>query len=108
MLSISRSFCTLACVVLVGASWSLVGCGGVKEETIVVPQTAALDEAKQILKNYANGAPMTSEAASFPDLVTRVKVVDAEKGATLEEGLNRIQAQPNNRAAIARELLQKL
>jgi hypothetical protein len=87
----------------------LIGCGGtVKQETIAVPKTAAVDEAKQILQNYANGAPITSEASGFPGLIERVKAEDAAKGAELEKGLAQIQAQPNNRASIAKSLLTKL
>ena len=91
-------------------SFGLAGCSGgsVKEETIEVPKVSAVDEAKQILQNYANGAPLTSEAAGFPDLITRVKAEDAAKGAELEKGLAQIQAQPNNRASIAKSLLTKL
>jgi len=87
-----------------------VGCGGdtVQEETIQVPQVSALEEAKQILQNYANGALVTSEAAGFPDLIARVKAEDAAKGAELEKGLNQIKAQPNNRASIAKNLLTRL
>jgi hypothetical protein len=87
---------------------TLVGCGGVQEETIEVKNASAVDEAKQILQNYANGAPLTSEAAGFPDLITRAKEEDAAKGAEVEKALNQIQAQPANRAAIATGALSKL
>jgi len=97
--------CSLALV-----STGLVGCGGgaVKEETIEVPKASAIDEAKQVLQNYANGAPLTSEAAGFPSLIERVKAEDAAKGEEVEKALNQIQATPNNRAAIAKGALGKL
>ena len=101
----AAGICSLALL-----SPALVGCnsGPVKEETIEVPQVSAIDEAKQILQNYANGAPLTSEAAGFPDLIARVKAEDAAKGEELEKGLNQIQSNPNGRAAIAKNLLTKL
>jgi hypothetical protein len=98
------SFCSF---VLVGPA--LVGCGSaVDEQTIEIPKTSAVDEAKQILQNYANGSPMGSEAADFPNLVNRVREQDPAKATVLEEGLKRLQAEPNNRPAIAKELLGKL
>ena len=100
----ATGLCSLALL-----SPALVGCGGgaVKEETIEV-KSSAIDEAKQVLQNYANGAPLTSEAAGFPDLITRAKEEDAAKGAEVEKALNQIQAQPANRAAIAKGALSKL
>jgi hypothetical protein len=106
----ARAIAVLAPCALTVVSLGLAGCGGgpVKEETIQVQKISAIEEAKQILQNYANGAPLTSEAASFPDLITRVKAEDAAKGAELEKGLSQIQAQPNNRASIAKSLISKL
>ena len=108
-LTVVRSLAAAGLCSLALISPMLVGCGGgPKQETIEVPKTAAIDEAKQILQNYANGAPVTSEAAGFPDLITHVKAEDAAKGAELEKGLAQIQAQPNNRVSIAKGLLTKL
>ena len=105
----ARSFAAVGLCSLALLSPALVGCGGgVKEETIEVQKASAVDEAKQLLQNYANGAPLTSEAAGFPDLITRVKEEDAAKGEEVEKALNQIQAQPANRAAIAKGALSKL
>jgi len=104
-----KSLAAAAVIAVSAVSVGLSGCGGgVKEETIVVPKVSAVDEAKQIVQNYANGAPVTSEAAGFPDLIARVKAEDAAKGEALEKGLAQIQAQPNNRASLAKGLLTKL
>lgn len=105
---VSRSMLVAYCALMAVAP-ALVGCGGgpVQQESIEVKSTA-FDEAKQILQMYADGGPYSSEASAFPDLINRAKAEDAEKGAELEKALNEIQANPNNRAAIAKQTIPKL
>jgi hypothetical protein len=89
----------------------LMGCGGgdvPKVQSYEAPVADPLAEAKAILNNYANGMPVTSEAESFPDLVSRVKEKDPAKGATLEKGLAEIKAKPAGAQAKAKELLKQL
>lgn len=100
---------TAALAAVIGGS--LVGCGGggtPEVKTIQAPVSDPLAEAKAILTNYANGRPLTSEAQSFPNLITRVKEKDAAKGAILEKGLNEITANPASAQAKAKELLPQL
>src|SRR5690606_39471436 len=86
------------------------GCntGAVQEEDIAVPQQSGIEQAKQILQNYANGAPITSEAASFPNIVEQVRQEDPAKADLLEKGFADLQANPEGRVAKAKELLEKL
>ena len=105
---ISRLFEIWSFVLLAGF---LVGCGGgdvPKVETFQAPVVDPVDEAKAILNNYANGAPVTSEAESFPDLVARVKEKDPAKAEILDKGLREIQTNKGNASAKAKELLKKL
>ena len=79
-----------------------------KVEKVEAPVADPLVEAKAILNNYANGMPVTSEAESFPELVSRVKEKDAAKGAILEKGLAEIKTNPASAKAKATDLLKQL
>jgi hypothetical protein len=92
-----------ACVVFVGCDT-----GTPQVKTIDAPQMDPLQEAKNILTNYSNGSPVTSEAAGFPDLIKRVKEKDAAKGEILEKGLDQIKASPGSAKSTATDLLKKL
>jgi len=100
----------LAAILAVAACFGPVGCGSgtPKVETYNVPEPDPLVEARSILTNYSNGAPVTSEMESFPDLVKRVKEKDAAKGDILEKGLDEIKANPGSAKAKATELLKQL
>jgi hypothetical protein len=101
----------LLAVVLAMVGIALVGCQGgetPKVETLEAPPPDPLVEAKNILTNYANGMPVTSEAEGFPNLISRVKEKDPAKGAILEKGLTEIAAQPTTAKAKATELLKQL
>lgn len=90
---------------------ALSGCGssGMPEvKSYPVKSTSALDEAKGLLQNYANGQPMASEAASFPDLVERVRQTDPQKADILAKGLADMEKSKTNIAGKAKALLQKL
>jgi hypothetical protein len=96
-------------LVVVGAL--LAGCGSKdtpKIETFQAPEIDPLVEARTMLKNYASGMPVTSEAESFPELVERVRKKDPAKADVLDKGLSEIKANPKNAASKAKELLQKL
>ncbi|MBY0512685.1 MAG: hypothetical protein K2P78_02090 [Gemmataceae bacterium] len=96
---------------LVAAAAGLTGCGPpgkVKEEEIAVKPQQALEQARSLLKNYADGQPLGSEVSTFDSLVADVKKEDAERGAILEQGLKEIQAPKANVRAKAKELLGKL
>jgi hypothetical protein len=100
----------LAAALLAAACTGFAGCdtGTPQVKTVDLPEMNPLDEAKNILTNYSNGSPMTSEAAGFPDLIKRAKEKDAAKGEILEKGLNEIKANPSNAKSLATELLKKL
>ena len=84
------------------------GCSRHKEEEVVV-KIDPLTEARSIVKRYAEGAPLTSEVASFPKLVADVRAVDPARGDILEKGLAEIQkASASARPALARTLESKL
>jgi hypothetical protein len=100
----------LAVAVIAAACAVFVGCdtGTPQVKTIDAPQMDPVQEAKNILTNYSNGSPVTSEAAGFPDLIKRVKEKDAAKGEILEKGLNDIKASPGSAKSTATDLLKKL
>ena len=100
---------TSVTVVLLGIG--AVGCrpsGTPQVETVQAPVADPLVEARAILTNYANGMPVTSEAESFPSLISRVKEKDAAKGELLDNVLNQIKQNPASAQAKAKELLPKL
>jgi hypothetical protein len=100
---------------LILAAWSLLGIVGCNEkrvqpEEIPIERPAdPLAPVKAQLESYAKGQPMTSEASDFPRMVENVKAVSPEKAAILEKGFAELlKAKPNERPAIARNLLSKL
>ena len=100
-----------ALLLLGSCTLCFLGCGGgdvPQVETFEAPESDPLAEAKAILGNYAKGMPVTSEAADFPNLVSRVKAKDATKGEILDKGLAEITANPSSAKAKATELLKKL
>lgn len=88
----------------------LSGCGpqGVKKETIEIKPVDPMQEVKQILQNYANGQPVTSEASDFPRLIENAKKADPVKGELIEKTLNEIQRAPADAKSKAQALLGKL
>jgi hypothetical protein len=101
-------------ILLVGltAIATAAGCsqGGVKEQEIQVSEANdPLHEPRSILKRYAEGQPLGSEVNSFPALVDNVRKTDPGRADVLDKGLKDIQhAAPGERAAKAKDLLQKL
>jgi hypothetical protein len=95
--------CLAACVLPLGCNR-----GTPTVETYQAPPSDPLAEAKTILKNYASGMPVTSEAESFPDLAKRVKEKDPVKGELLDKGLQAIKANPSSAKGKATELLKQL
>lgn len=95
---------------LAASGVGVIGCDGGKPvvKSVQAPEADPIAEAKAMLTNYSKGAPVTSEAESFPDLVSRVKAKDAAKGAILEKGFKEILANKSGAKAKADELLKKL
>ena len=90
---------------------TLCGCGmsgTPKIETVTAPAPDPVARVKAMLTNYANGAPVTSEASSFEQLAVQVKEKDPAKGEIVEKGLQDIKAHPAGAKAKAAELLKKL
>ena len=88
-----------------------VGCsmsGTPKVETVQAPAPDPIARVKAMLTNYANGAPVTSEADSFDQLAAQVKEKDPAKGEIVEKGLQDIKAHPASAKSKANELLKKL
>jgi hypothetical protein len=83
------------------------GLGGKGPEAEVKPQSG-LERAKVILNDYAQDAPMGSEAMMFEEIVVEVRKTDAQKATILEKGFADLKRYPSNRSAKARELLKKL
>jgi hypothetical protein len=95
-------------MLLIGSS--LIGCGGVKEERIKVSvSNDPLEQPRSLLKRYADGQPLGSEATMFASMIDSVKKTDPKRGEVLEAGLKKLQeATADERASIASELLKQL
>jgi hypothetical protein len=86
----------------------LWGCGGGKGSQAEVQAQSGLERAKVILNDYAEGAPMGSEAMTFEEIVAEVRKTDPQKATILEKGFADLKRSPDNRSVKARELLKKL
>lgn len=94
----------LALIVIVGCNPS-----GIKVESYKPAKPpAAVEQAKQLLQQYANGGPLGSEVTGYPQLIERVKKEDSPKGEILEKGLAEIQKAPATRVEKAKALLKQL
>lgn len=103
----------LAGLALLGLFLATVpGCptaGTPKPKEYGIPMKTPLEEAKALLQNYANGGPIGSEAASYPDLVNAVRKEDPAKADILEKGFAELQkTPPQGVAAKAKEILGQL
>jgi hypothetical protein len=83
-------------------------CGCKKEPPIEVQPQGGLERAKAILNDYANGAPMGSEAMTFEEIVEEVRKIDPKKATILEKGFADLKRSPGNRSSKSRELLKQL
>ncbi|MBX9679132.1 MAG: hypothetical protein K2X38_10250 [Gemmataceae bacterium] len=86
-----------------------LGCpSGPKEEQIAIKSNNAVQQAKDLLQNYAKGQPLGSEASNFNRIAADAVKEDPAKGAIVEKALKDIEANQSNRAAIAKGALEKL
>jgi hypothetical protein len=87
------------------------GCSGQKTPEVKkyqVQMPTGVERAKQVLQNYANGAPVGSEATTFSEIVDEVKKTDPQKGALLEKGFAEIRQSQESPAEKAKALLGQL
>ena len=87
----------------------LWGCGrGGKGPQAEVNRQSGLERAKVILNDYAQGAPMGSEAMTFEEIVEEVRKTDPQKATILEKGFTDLKRSPGNLSGKARKLLEQL
>ncbi len=87
----------------------VIGCGGLREESISIVKHDPLANVRSTLLNYANGQPLASEVASFDSLVAEVKEIDPRKAEILKSGLQDLStASGASLRSKAKELIQKL
>ena len=84
----------------------LCGCG--KAPPVEVQPQSGLERAKGILNDYANGAPLGSEGATFEEIVAEVRQTDPQKATILEKGFADLKRSPQNLRDKARALLNQL
>src|SRR5262249_58421371 len=89
--------------------WAFLGFGaGGKAPPVEVKPQSGLERAKVILNDYAQGAPLGSEAETFQEIVEEVRQTDPQKATILEKGFADLKRSPVNLSGKARELLKKL
>jgi hypothetical protein len=88
----------------------LCGCGqqAVQEKTYQVKMPTGLEQAKQLLQRYADGASLGSEFTSFPQIIEEVKKTDPQKAQILEQGVAELEHAGPGLADKAKTLLEKL
>lgn len=88
----------------------VIGCSQSSQKERIIPLKASvsLENARSLLENYANGAPVTSEADSFDTVVEGVRKENPETADVLAEAFDKIRQNPGARAKIAKDTLKKL
>ena len=87
----------------------LAPCGcGLRSPKVEIQPQSGLERAKGILNDYASGAPMGSEAATFEEIVAEVRKTDPQKATILEKGFADLKRSPQNLGGKARALLKQL
>ncbi len=90
----------------------VVGCGqGPREEQTIAVKASndPLELPRSVLRQYAAGQPMGSEAAGFDAMIETVRKADPARADVLQKGLEEIKAaNPAARAGMANALLEKL
>ncbi len=68
-----------------------IGCNASVQDKVMTgtgPGPGPVDEAKALIKRYADGEPIGSEAMVYDDLAQRVIAADAAKGAKVKKFLD--------------------
>jgi hypothetical protein len=86
----------------------LCGCGLRGSPPVEVQPQSGLERAKGILNDYANGAPLGSEAATYEEIVAEVRQTDPQKATILEKGFADLKRSGKNLSGKARALLKQL
>lgn len=100
-----------AALVPLACAFATIGCGPpgrVKEEVIEVKENSALDQAKQLLNNYAKGQALGSEATSFEYIVNKVRETDPPRADILQKGFTDLQKPKADIKAKAKEILKAI
>ena len=79
-----------------------------KAPPVEIQPQSGLERAKGILNDYASGAPLGSEAATFEEIVAEVRQTDEQKATILEKGFADLKRSPQNLSGKARALLKQL
>jgi hypothetical protein len=83
------------------------GCssGVVRDQVLESSAPDPLAAARSILREYANGAPLASEAIDFDEVVAGVSTVDADKGKRLKAFFDKTLATSRPNVSQAKKLL---
>ncbi len=103
---VTKMLSTLALAVIVVS----LGCSRTSQQERIIPlkASASLENARSVLQNYANGAPVTSEAAGFDPMVEGVRKEDPASADILQDAFSKIKANPASRVAVAKKALEEL
>ena len=83
-----------------------VGCNPEVETKVIAVKPNPTGEARAMLESYANGQPVSSEAAGYDDLVARLKAADPAKGEALAKFVDETRKAPAGVAERAKKLLE--
>ena len=82
------------------------GCNPEVETKVIAVKPNPTGEARAMLESYANGQPVSSEAAGYDDLVARLKAADPAKGEALAKFVDETRRAPAGVAERAKKLLE--
>lgn len=83
-----------------------VGCNPEVETKVIAVKPNPAAEVRAMLESYANGQPVTSEAAGYDDLVARLKAADPAKGEAFAKFVDETRKSPAGVSERAKKLLE--
>lgn len=93
-------------LLVVPCATATVGCNPEVETKVIAVKPNPTGEARAMLESYANGQPVSSEAAGYDDLVARLKAADPAKGEAFAKFVDETRKAPAGVPERAKKLLE--
>lgn len=102
----NRIFASVFVALAASCLVATTGCNPEVETKVIAVKPNPAAEVRAMLESYAKGQPVTSEAAGYDDLVTRLKAADPAKGEAFAKFVDETRRSPGGVSDRAKKLLE--